>query len=255
MTLAVILAFIKRWRLAIEIAVAVLLVTILWFWLSARHEASVYRKQSADVAKAQATALAETQAAKEARQRADGLQIERDTLQAERTQLLAKVVTLQDELTHHPKPPQPGPPPAEQGQLLADLHTMGTSPDPLPPARVAFPNSDTPTLWNWGKQALRVPGLESRLTASENLTFGLQNTLDTTTKQLGVAEQQRDGYRDSSVHFENAFTSEHKAAGILTVQLDTTTKQRDRARKTRIYFGLGGLALGGYLGYRLTGHH
>lgn len=241
-------ANLKRW--SIEIIIVAIVIVLGYLWLNARHEAKVYAARAEAAEKARDAALQEAAKGQEANERAAQLQTTLNVMNGERKVLLAKVDVLNDELKKRPMPPAPGPAPSEQEQVLADLKVMGTSPEPLPPLKLAFPASDGPTLWTWGKQASRVPALEGRIFALEDFSKGVQLTLGKTTDQLKATETQRDEFKTSAVHFEGAYKGEVRQGDLLKVQVGDLTKQRDRARRTRVYIGIGAFAAGVYLGTR-----
>lgn len=242
------LQFLKRW--SIEIIVAIVLLLLGYLWLSARVEANLNATRMHAAEQARDEALQKAAKGEEAAQRAAQLQATVDLLDGERRDLLAKVDTLNAELKKRPMPPAPGPAPTEQAQVIADLRTMGTSPEPLPPLKLAFPASDGPVLWTWGKQAARVPALEGRIGALENFSTGVQLTLGKTTDQLKATESQRNEFKASTAHFEGAYKAEAKRGDLLKLQVGEVTAQRDRARRTRVYIGVGAFAAGVYLGSR-----
>ena len=232
----------KKW--SIEIIIAIVLILCIFAWVRTSREAKA-NATAAEKAIQAATVAAEKAALGDAAvKRADALQVELDAEKAERQAALDKVAALQVELANHPAPPKPGPAPTEEAQVLADLHEMGTSPEAQPPSKVVFPSTDASTLWTWGKEAARVHALEGRLSAEEALNQGLTMAVDTTTKQLKTTEKQRDEFKESASNFSQALTSEKASTGAVREQLGTVTQQRDMARKSRVWIGVGAFILG-----------
>jgi hypothetical protein len=112
-------------------------------------------------------------------------------------------------------------------------------------------NGDAPVVWSWGKESLRVPGLEARLVTTTSLKDKLKLDVDNLGKDLALADQQKAAALSSATHFENAFNQEASGATQLRLELKARTDERDSARRTRIYVGLGGAGLGGYVAYKL----
>mgnify|MGYP003611416872 CR=1 FL=1 len=232
----------KEWSL--EIIGAIIIATLAFLWIRSAHESKVNAEAAAKALQAATVSAEKAALGDAAMQRAKDLQSALDTKESERQAALARVADLQAELERHPIPPKPGPAPTEQAQVIADLHDMGTSPEAEPPAKIAFPATDAPTLWTWGKESARVPALECRLSAEEALNQGLTLAVDTTTQQLKTTEKQRDEFKESAANFSLALTSEKAATGALTVQVDGLTQQRDRARKSRVWIGIGAFIIG-----------
>jgi hypothetical protein len=242
----------KRW--SIEIVMLTLFLVMVFAWFRSMREARESSERLAAVEMERDKALQEAAAGRVAVARADTLQTRLDDERMVRECLEARNRQLEGDLAGRPYPPKPGPVPSSYDQQLADMREMGTQPEALPPARLAFPNADAPTLWTWGKEAARVPALESRLEVEGQLVGSLQDTIGATKAELATTGAQRDGYKEGAQRFEAAFTGASKAVDILKIEVGEVTRQRDRARSTRIYVGLGALAIGGYFGYRL-GHH
>lgn len=239
----------KRWCIEILIIIAIIIVGALW--INSRREAKAFEARATAAEKHQQAAQDAATRADEATGRANALQTKLDASESQRKAALAKVDRLQAIVDQTPIPPKPGTPPAEQAQLLFDLKAMGTSPQPLQPDRIAFPGTDTPTLWTWGKDAARVPGLEMHLDVQEKLAEGLRSTLNVTTGELSTALAQRDEFKLSSERFATAYSSETQGSTILKTQVGTLTVQRDRAKKTRIYVGIGAFLLGAWADSKL----
>lgn len=239
----------KRWCVEILIVIAVIVLAALW--LNARHEAKVSEARATAAEKAQRVAQDAASKGEEATGRAQALQVKLDATEIQRQALLAKVDRLQAIVDQTPVPPKPGVPPTEQAHLLFDLKAMGTSPEAIHPDKVAFPESDTPTLWTWGKEAARVPGLELRLDAQGKLAEGLQSALNTTTSELSTARAQGAEFKLASERFATAYGSEAKGTTILKTQVGELTTQRNRARKTRVYVGIGAFLLGAWAESRI----
>lgn len=238
----------KRW--SIEIAIAITALSLSALWLSARHEAKLNAARTHAAEQTRDEALQKAAKGEEAARQAAQLQATVDLLDGERRDLLAKVDALNAELRKRPMPPAPGPAPTEQAQVIADLRTMGTSPEAMPPLGLAFPASDGPVLWTWGKQSARVPALENRIFALEDFSKGVQLAMGKTTDQLKATESQRNEFKASTAHFEGAYKAEAQRGDLLKVQVGEVTAQRDRARRTRVYIGIGAFAAGVYLGTR-----
>jgi cell division protein FtsB len=214
-----------------------------------REKQTIQRLAAAE--KAHQEALEEAALGKEARAQLPIIQAERDDLKAKRKDLEAQIGDLEAELGRRPFPPGVGPVPTELAQVLTDLKGMGIHPEPLSTAQFGLPNGDAPVVWTWGKESLRVPGLESRLETTTNLKEKLKLDVDNLTLDLAAADRQKAAALSSSLHFENAFGKETTRANGLMVELKTTADERDSARRTRIYVGIGSAVVGGYFTYKV----
>lgn len=238
----------REW--ASKVAVALLCIFLLVQWARVKAESEALARDLKVAQEAHQAALQQAALGQAALDRAKALEDSLVASEALRRSLIARVDQLQAQVDAVVIPPAPGLAPSEPSQVLADLRQMGTRPEALSDTRVAFPPSDAPTLWTWGHQALRVPALEAKVAAQDELALGLRAAMSTTTQQLRLTEQQRDEFKVSIGHFQDAFKTEQQRGDVLTLQIGTLTTQRDRARRTRIYLGVAALAGGFYLGKR-----
>lgn len=236
----------REW--ASKVAVALLCIFLLVQWARVKAESEGLAHDLKAAQEAHQAALQHVALGEAALGRAKALEGALAESEARRRSLVERVDQLQAQVDSVVIPPAPGLAPSEPSQVLADLRQMGTRPEALSDSRVAFPPSDAPTLWTWGHQSLRVPALEAKLSAQDNLALGLRAVVSTTTQQLRLTEQQRDEFKVSTLHFQDAFKAEQQRGDALTLQVGTLTAQRDRARRTRIYLGVAALAGGIYLG-------
>lgn len=109
-----------------------------------------------------------------------------------------------------PVPPTPGNPPPPS-QLAADLGQMGL----LRPAQIA--QEDAPTVWTWGKQALRVPGLLDAVASREHESDAYRT----------AAQRAQDALQGSEAavgQWKAAFMAQEAATGHFRAAYETQRK-------------------------------
>ncbi len=150
------------------LTLATLVLILAGFGFYARHQkdvAAAYRSQAAQAQVQEAQAV---QVAQDARSQALKITAERD-------QATREVRRLGQALAAAQRPPAPAPAPAGDAELTKGLETAG-----LKIGLVLFRGNGPSTLehqdavrvWDWNAQALRVPALELRLGAAEDLVNG-----------------------------------------------------------------------------------
>lgn len=154
-----------------------------------------------------------------------------------------KVSKLQAELDKIKVPPKPGPAPEDKKQLIADLQGLGLELVVKPstmiaPALVGITERDGKTVWTWGKESLRVPFLEQKIDAQQNLVTGL-------TKAKDIAEKLADSRSKQADASDKAATAYQKEADNIRIALDDTKKAMKAERKKKLLYLAGG-ALAGY---------
>lgn len=144
------------------------------------HRANL-AQQVAAVQKGRADAAAEREAqAKAAKASADQVV----------QQLDAKVARLEAALAQHPHPAPAVPVPADApaAVVVADLHGLGIAPRLLGDG-LALSLPDGRTTLGWGREALRVPQLEARLSALGDLAEAQRQQVTAQRQQVAIAEQ------------------------------------------------------------------
>lgn len=123
---------------------------------------------AAQITAAEETARQRALEAAEARGQAKAATEALGQLQARTQAMEAKLDAVRAKVDAIPIPPKPGPAPAEALQVAKDLHEMGLSPtaevkpiDWNQPTLLGM--RDGQTVWTWGKEAKRVPGLELKI--------------------------------------------------------------------------------------------
>ena len=146
-----------------------------------------------------------------------------------------KVSKLQAELDKIKVPPHPGPAPEQKQQLISDLKGMGLElvikpSTTIAPALAGITESDGKTIWGWGKENLRVPFLEQKIVAQQNLVVGLtkakdlaETLADSRGKQADAAMKAADKFqkdadlqREIAVDLKKAYSAEKKKRLLYT---------------------------------------
>jgi len=113
--------------------------------------------------------------------------------------------------------PQPLPPPADDASLIADLKVAGVEFKPLTGNTFSTERTTLPTVWTWNKQALRVPSLEEKLSATEisatkfeTLATGYKKELAAADDMLSEADKRENIRKQQEVNLNEQVKTEHK---------------------------------------------
>lgn len=207
----------------------VLLGAFIW-WFS-----SVVEQENTNAAETRG-ALVELQKARE--QYANDLK----TKDGEIRDLRENVEKLSKALAQRPVPPKPPTAPAEPLPLARDLCGAGLRPNlvvfPTPetdPSRLSL--GDAQKVWNWQKEAARVPGFEARDAASQELIVGLNNENKALGDRVALGDKNLAAC-DEQLHQQAALNEAVKK------QMEA---QRRKDRLEKILYGVGGLGFGALL--------
>ena len=138
-----------------------------------------------------AIAEGEARAERQAKEKAQADRAAADQVAAAQAQ---RVAQLQAELDRRPRPApaQPVPADAPVAVVVAGLQQLGLRPQPLGPdgpLALGLTLPDGRTTLTWGRDALRVPGLEARLTTLEDLTQAQQGQATAKDQQLAATDR------------------------------------------------------------------
>ena len=145
-----------------------------------------------------------------------------------------RVAQLQAELDRHPRPApaQPVPADAPVAVVVAGLQQLGLRPQPLGPAVKDSLTAQTPalaltlpdgrTVLAWGRDALRVPGLEARLDTLQDLTRAQADQAAAKDQQLAATDR-------ALAASEAEAAALRRQAAALQRAVDLTPRWRPRA--------------------------
>jgi len=134
-----------------------------------------------------AVAEGEARAERQAKEKAQADRAVADQLAAAQTQ---RVAQLQAELARRPRPTPAEPVPSDAlvAVVVAGLQQLGLHPQPLAEG-LALTLPDGRTTLAWGREYLRVPGLEARLTTLEDLTRAQGGQASAKDQQLAATDR------------------------------------------------------------------
>ena len=172
-----------------------------------------------------------------ARLKSDG-----DSLQKELNKIKAENAKLQSIVDQIKVPPKPGPAPEQKAQLISDLKGMGLElvnkpSTTIAPSLVGITESDGKTIWGWGKENLRVPFLEQKIEAQQNLVVSLSTA-------KGIAEKLADTREKQADTAMKAADAHQKEADSLRVVVKDTNKALSAERKKKALYAVGAFAAG-----------
>ena len=160
-----------------------------------------------------AVAKGEARAERQAKEAAQADRAAADQVSAAQTQ---RVAQLQAELDRRPRPApaQPVPADAPVAVVVAGLQQLGLRPQPLGPdgpLALGLTLADGHTTLGWGREALRVPGLEARLATLDDLTqaqhhqaVAKDQQLAATDRALGASEAESAALRRQTAALQRA---------------------------------------------------
>lgn len=181
-----------------------------------------------------------------ARADAEALKIKADKLADSYAKANTKIERLQAALDKIKVPDGPTEYPASVGATLEDLRKMGLvlviKPSlTVKPSVAGFTAEDAGIVWYWGKQSIRVPFLEQKLEATNDLVAGLgkakticESLVDTKTKEADA--------------WMVAADTAKKEVTVIEQALGNTEKALKAERKKKILYGIGA----GVLTYAVT---
>lgn len=218
---------------AVPLGAVIILALGFWGWkayqkhLTARQtqlqqENAVYKSKIADLTKSY-----------------EDLKAVKEKIAADNVKLDADAQYWKKKANNIPKPPQPGPAPTEDAVLVADLKTAGVEFKPIGGTIFSTERTTLPVVWTWNKQALRVPGLEEKLTATEQTALkfeesanGYKAELITANKMLSESEQRELIRKQQEANLTEQVKTEHKK--VIAAEVNGWLK-------------FGGALVGGYL--------
>ena len=113
--------------------------------------------------------------------------------------------------------PQPPNPPTDDLVLVRDLKTAGVTFVPVTNTVYSTEHTSLPIIWTWNKQALRVPGLETKLSDTEvaldmtsKLVDGLNKRATISDKMLEDANQREEVRKIQEVNLNKELSNKNK---------------------------------------------
>ena len=181
-------------------------------WMQARSRAAALHQA--------ALAEGEAYAERQAKEKAKADRAAADQVAQQQTQ---RVAELQAELDRRPRPApaQPVPADAPVAVVVAGLQQLGLRPQPLADG-LALNLPDGRTTLGWGREALRVPGLEGRLATLEELTRAQ-------VAQAAAKDQQLAATDRALAASEAETAAQQRRADNLQRAIDRTPRWRPRA--------------------------
>ena len=154
----------------------------------------------------------------------------------------AKVAKLEAERAKIVIPEKPVIAPSTVKLTLEELQKMGLSlvikpSTQLAPSVAGITGEDASKVWFWGKEAIRVPALESALSAETDLAGALD-------KSLGVATKLADTRTKEADAAFNAANLSQKEAVAIRSALDDTKKALVAEQRKKLLYSIGALGLG-----------
>lgn len=106
-------------------------------------------------------------------------------------------------------PPTPKPP-QDTNVIVTDLKELGVEFKPLTGTLFSTEKDNLPKIWTWGKDSLRIPGLEAKvlntetaLGKSEELVLGLKKDISVSNDMIKTAEQRENIRKLEEANYEN----------------------------------------------------
>jgi FtsZ-binding cell division protein ZapB len=166
------------------------------------------------------------------------LKVNKDKLAADNVKLDADAQYWKKRAGSIVVPPKPGPAPTEDAVLVSDLKAAGVEFKPLTGTLFSTERSSLPVVWTWNKQALRVPALEEKLAATEQVALkfedsanGYKAEVNTANKMLSAADKREALRIEQEKNLNDQVKTEHK---------------KFIAAQTNGWLKAGGALLGGY---------
>jgi FtsZ-binding cell division protein ZapB len=149
----------------------------------------------------------------------NNLKVDKDKLAADNVKLDADAQYWKKKAGSIVVPPKPGPAPTEDAVLVSDLKIAGVEFKPIPNSLFSTERESLPIVWTWNKERLRVPGLEEKLAATEQVALkfedsanGLKAEVNTANKMLSAADKREALRIEQEKNLNDQIKTEHKKA-------------------------------------------
>jgi hypothetical protein len=137
-------------------------------------------------------------------------------------------------LAASPRPADPAPVPTTDADLTAGLAAKGI----LTP----LPRIEAVTVWTWSEEAMRVPALETRLSAAESVVAD-----DATA--IGALKGEAEAWQTAADKWRQTAGAQESRGNALDGQIKSMVRQ-ERAERIKWWAKVGGGVLAGYLAGR-----